>query len=99
MKSWRVTFRCNPYRAQSHFLWINAPDNITYEQIRQAAYKYKDGLPVDVIDDITKWFWTVDNPQLTLNNEQNPERSVARGDASSTSPDKQNPPNSKQNKK
>lgn len=64
--SWRVVFRCDPYRAQSHFLWVNAPDDTTDKEIMRAAYDYKGGLPVDVIDGIRKWSYTVDKPDLTI---------------------------------
>ena len=80
MKSWRVAYRCDPYRAQSHFLWVNAPDNTTATEVKQAAYKYKGNLPVDVIDEVMKWSWTVDSPHIVMSSEQNPERSVARDD-------------------
>jgi hypothetical protein len=63
---WRIAFRCNPYKAKTHFLWINAPDNTTSEQIKRAAYDYKDGLPVDVIDDILKHDFIHPEPHITI---------------------------------
>lgn len=90
MKSWRVTFRCNPYRAQSHFLWINAPEKTTEQEIRDAAYSYNGRLPVDIVDDITKWAWTSDKPDLTLlNSDKNDKRSVATMPNSSNESDNQ----------
>ena len=64
--AFRIAFRCDPYRARTHFLWINAFENTDYGEIRQAAYKYKDGLSVDVIDEVYKWSYAHDKPHIDL---------------------------------
>lgn len=66
MKSWRITFRCNPYRAMRHYLWVVAPDGTSEKDIKQAAYRYKDGLPVDVIDEVVSFDFIHDEPEVTL---------------------------------